>query len=76
MTALEILARKEPAHPVRLLFRNDKGTGYIETTAREAVQGPNASQRWFPPQGETAATLAWPVPWWYATEAYAVVILP
>jgi len=74
MTAMEKLAAKTSGRRVRLCFRSEQGTGTLETTAAHAAH-PNQSQRFFPPEGETAATMGWPVPYWYASECWQAVLL-
>ncbi len=74
MTAIEKLAATSPSRRVRLHFRSAHGTGTLETTAAHAAE-PNQSQRFFPPDGETATTLGWPVPYWYAHECERITAL-
>jgi hypothetical protein len=68
-------AAHEPDSIVRILFRNANGqTGILETTAAHAYN-PNRSDRFFPPSNESAATLGWPVPYWYKSEIFALYSL-
>lgn len=57
------LAKEEPDAPVRLIFAG----AHLNTTAAHA-DCPNKSMRFFPPEGETAASLGWAKPWYYHTE--------
>lgn len=68
------LAATDPGARVRLLFQNEHGTGMLETTAGHAAD-PNASGRYFPPAGETAASLGWAQPYWYPDEVTRVIVL-
>ena len=74
MSPIEVVAMKEPTRKCRLFFKNEQGTGTLETTLEHAAW-PNQSQRFFPPKGETAASMFWPVPYWYATECERVCLL-
>lgn len=67
-------ARRNPTARVRLCFLSDGKTGRLETTAKHAL-APNRGQRFFPPDGETAQTLGWGMPTWYASEVYLVCVL-
>lgn len=72
---LGTLAKRQPDAKVRLVFRNETGqTGQMVTTAAKAAD-PNASMRFFPPQGETMQSLGWPVPYWYAEEIAGIEVL-
>lgn len=69
---LSSLAAERPDAPVILHFRNGSGlTGLLITTAALAA-APNRSMRYFPPEGTTAASLGWPVPYWYADECVSI----
>lgn len=65
---LHELAQEAPHTPVHLYFRHASGaTGELRTTAEYAATL-NASERYFPPPGHTAASLGWGAPWWYRDE--------
>jgi hypothetical protein len=69
------LAKTNPSAKVRLVFCSPDGkTGMLNTTAGKAAQ-PNLSMRYFPEEGETAASLGWGKPFWYSEEIVRVYIL-
>jgi hypothetical protein len=69
------LAKTNPSAKVRLVFCSPDGkTGALETTAAHAAE-PNQSMRFFAPEGESAASLGWGMPWFYAEEIQRVYIL-
>jgi hypothetical protein len=68
--SLREFAKRFPKARVRLYFQNANGCGELILPVEKALT-PNASGRYFPPEGVSAATLRWPVPFWFGNECVA-----
>jgi len=62
---------QNPERRIRVIFRDVNASGTLETTPKY-LDNSNRSQRFFPPNGETAASLGWDRSYWYPHEIYQI----